>query len=343
MAKRTRVKSLKSHSQATPKKEADQKAADQKLFVVESIKSSESKLPVVTPLNQPTITGLYYEIDKIDGLKDRLERKDTLIKQQQKKIQTLKKRITRLEGEARNRNQTITGYQSELIRLSKELEDCQKKIKELRVSLETSYNQMEVMKEEKQQLDEEKLQAIAELHQIREKYVASEEEIRGLRTELKQKSQDVAANKKDLEATRRVYRELQESFDVLLDQNTILEKKVQDLQKMRDDMDNRYTKTLDNLKTEVRVRQGECSKLLRDLQELKREKDDLGRLVDGIELKMEVINSRNISLQKKLDKTLQENEVFHKQLNHWLVKAALAVTRVFRRDFEPEKQTVAMG
>lgn len=256
-----------------------------------------------------------YEIEQVQAMDSRLKRKEVLVQEQQKKIKSLKQRITRLEEEARNRNRTIASYQSELIQFSKDLEEKQKMVNTLEEALS------ELRK---------KVSQAGESAAINEKLKLAEKEIAGLRTELKQKQQDNLMTSRDLKESKRVYKELQESFDILLAQNTGLEKQVNDLKRVKEEMDSRYTKTLDNLKAEVRLRQSECSKLLREMQELKKEKEDLERLVDGLELKSEMLSSNNSSLQRKLDKVNRQKALLEDQVNHGLVRFALSLVRLFR-------------
>ncbi|NPV89382.1 MAG: hypothetical protein HPY50_01240 [Firmicutes bacterium] len=257
-----------------------------------------------------------YEIEQVQTLDNRLKRKEVLVQEQQKKIKSLKQRITRLEEEARNRNRTIASYQSELIHFSKDLEDRTKTIK----TLEETVGELR-----------KKVSAGNEAAPLNEKLKLAEKEIAGLRTELKQKQQDLLLVGRDLKESKRVYKELQESFDILLAQNTSLEKQSSDLKRVKEEMDTRYTKTLDNLKAEVRLRQGECSKMLRELQETKKEKEDLERLVDGLELKAEMLSSNNSSLQRKLDKVNRQKGQLEDQINHGLVRFALSLVRLFGR------------
>ena len=257
-----------------------------------------------------------YEIEKVQTLDTRLKRKEVLVQEQQKKIKSLKQRITRLEEEARNRNRTIASYQSELIHFSKDLEDRQKSIK----TLEETVGELR-----------KKVSVNDEVAPLNEKLKLAEKEIAGLRTELKQKQQDLLMVGRDLKESKRIYKELQESFDILLAQNTSLEKQCNDLKRVKEEMDSRYTKTLDNLKAEVRLRQGECSKMLRDLQETKKEKEDLERLVDGLELKAEMLSSNNSSLQRKLDKVNRQKAQLEDQVSHGLVRFALSLVRLFGR------------
>ena len=257
---------------------------------------------------------LSYEIIQAQAMEEKLRRKEVLIQEQQKKIRSLKARITRLEEEARNRNRTIASYQSELIQFSKDLEEKQKQVN----LLEETVNELR-----------KKADRGNEIAELGEKLKLAEKEVLGLRTELKQKQQDNLMVSRDLKESKRVYKELQESFDILLAQNTNLEKQVSDLKRLKEEMDSRYTKTLDNLKAEVRLRQGECSKLLRELQEVKKEKEDLERLVDGLELKAEMLSSNNSSLQRKLDKVSRQKALLEEQLNNGLVRFARSLVRLF--------------
>lgn len=257
---------------------------------------------------------LSYEIIQVQAMEEKIRRKEVLIQEQQKKIRSLKARITRLEEEARNRNRTIASYQSELIQFSKDLEEKQKQVN----LLEETVNELR-----------KKADRGNEIAELGEKLKLAEKEILGLRTELKQKQQDNLMISRDLKESKRVYKELQESFDILLAQNTNLEKQANDLKRLKEEMDSRYTKTLDNLKAEVRLRQGECSKLLRELQEVKKEKEDLERLVDGLELKAEMLSSNNSSLQRKLDKVSRQKAMLEDQLNNGLVRFARSLVRLF--------------
>ena len=270
---------------------------------------------------------LFYEAAQVQTLETRLKRKDVLLQEQQKKIKSLKQRITRLEEEAHNRNRTIASYQAELIQFSKELEERRKEV----YAWQEAYNRLkEELETAKHQNNNEEMAA------LKGKVKALEQENAALRVELKQKQQDLAMVSRDLKESKRVYQELQESFDVLLNQNAELDKQVTELRRIKEEMDSRYTKTLDNLKAEVRLRQGECSKLLRELQELKREKEDLERLVDGLELKAEVLSSNHASLQRKFEKLNRQKLALEEQASHFLVRMALAIVRFFSRREEGE-------
>ena len=288
----------------------------------------------------PAIDELFFEVDQLNSLETRVKRKDTLLQEQQKKIRAHKQRITRLEEEARNRNRTIASYQTELIQFSKELEERNNQIKTMEVSVEKIRHQMEEVHKAKQAEEKEKIRLNKEIIIIQDKFFSAEKEISGLRTELKQKAQDTANAGKELKDSKKSYLELQESFDVLLAQNTGLDRQVLDLKKIRQEMESRYTKTLDNLKAEVRIRQGECSKLLRELQDLKREREELERLVDGIELKAEMLTSNNASLQRKLDKSLRQKAIQDEQLSSWLVRVAMAVVHFFSRWAAPKDNPI---
>ena len=139
-----------------------------------------------------------------------------------------------------------------MIQFSKELEE-RKTNEALEASLEktaaTGRSPFE------KQLRKRKVQLAKEITALA-KLGAAEKEISGLRTELKQKAQDNASLSREVREAKKSYGELQESFDVLLAQNTSLDRQVQDLKKIRQEMESRYTKTLDNLKAEVRIRQG---------------------------------------------------------------------------------------
>lgn len=279
------------------------------------------------PAERQLAEELVYEAGQVQTLETRLKRKDVLLQEQQKKIKSLKQRITRLEEEAHNRNRTIASYQAELIQFSKELEEKRKEV----YAWQEAYNRL------KQEWEAQKQQSSGEeITGLKGKIKALEQENAALRAELKQKQQDLAIASRDLKESKRIYQELQESFDVLLNQNTELDKQVSELRRVKEEMDSRYTKTLDNLKAEVRLRQGECSKLLRELQELKREKEDLERLVDGLELKAEVLSSNHASLQRKFEKLNRQKMTLEEQTSHLLVRIALAIVRFFSRREEGE-------
>ena len=344
-----KVKSRKVQS-AAEKKESNEK----KLMTAEPVIVSERTPLMTAPGSSPTSVLLtnvaplnqkheevYFEVDSLQTLENRIKRKDILLQEQQKKIRSLKQRITRLEEEARNRNRTIVSYQTELIQFSKDLEDRQSQIKALEASVDELCRQIEVLQKEKQTAEEAKQNLLAENQAFKEKGNIQGKEINNFKVELKQKAQEIAAMERELKEGKRVYRELQESFDILLNQNTDLDRQNNEMKRVREEMETRYARTLDNLKAEVRIRQSECSKLLRELQDLKREREDLERLVDGIELKTEMLTSKNTTLQRRLDRVLQEKMVQDELLKSWLVRAALGIVRFFSRYTTPEDGTLS--
>lgn len=274
--------------------------------------------------SEPAAEALPAEHGKaLQVLENKLKRKDVLLQEQQKKIRILKERIARLDEELREKNRAIYGYQADLVEVNRSQEQKQTVIDNLKNQLQDLLNEIAETQHQYQEAVSREEAYKVEITRLNERLRALEKENNGLRAELKQKHQDYVLAAKEVKETRRIYRELQESFDQLLAQNNELEQRVSDLTKIKEELDSRYTRTLENIKVEFRQKQGESSRLLKELHEVKGEKEELERLMDGLELKIEMLHSTNASLQRKLDKLNQQKATLEEKLSHPAVQFVL--------------------
>jgi chromosome segregation ATPase len=168
----------------------------------------------------------------------------------------------------------------------------------------------------------------------------NEEDLRNLTSQLKSRAQEnILLNKEN--------RDLQRSSNQLRETIILLDEKVKDLEREvtqagpeRMELEKKFSRSLESLRNEVKAKHQEIVRLGRDVADLKRAHQDLQRVNENLELELDMLNTTNVSLQKKIEKLTLQNSVLEKKLSNRLVRFALALCSLF--GWNPERKVKSM-
>jgi chromosome segregation ATPase len=107
------------------------------------------------------------------------------------------------------------------------------------------------------------------------------------------------------------------------------------------ELEKKYSRSLDSLRAEVKAKHLEIVRLSKEAGDLKKAHQDLQRVNENLELELDMLNTTNVSLQKKIEKLALQNSVLEKKLSNKLVRFALALCSLF--GLTPERKMRSLG
>jgi len=115
-----------------------------------------------------------------------------------------------------------------------------------------------------------------------------------------------------------------------------LERELSQFEPARAEMEKKYNRALESLRTEVKAKHQEILRLSKEVAEMKKAYQALQRTNENLELELDMLNTTNISLQKKIEKITLQNSILEKKLQNKLVRFVLAICALF--GWNPERK-----
>jgi len=116
-----------------------------------------------------------------------------------------------------------------------------------------------------------------------------------------------------------------------------LNKELNQLEPAKIEMEKKFNRALESLRKEVKAKHQEILRLGRELEEAKKRIQEYQQINENLEMELDMLNTTNISLQKKIEKITLQNSILEKKLQNKLVKIALAISALF--GWNPERKT----
>jgi len=261
--------------------------------------------------------------------------------EESKKIKLLKDRLLQLDDESAEKNRLINNQRKQLDDTLRALEEKERKTHELEIlnkTMEANLHQLELERRQSLGRIEEYSRETAGLN---DRLTQNEEDLRNLTSQLKSRTQEnILLNKEN--------KDLQRGSNQLRETITLLEEKVRGLERELTkagpellELEKKYSRSLDSLRSEVKAKHQEIVRLSKEAGELKKAHQDLQRVNENLELELDMLNTTNVSLQKKIEKLTLHNSVLDKKLSNKLVRFALALCSLF--GWAPERKMKSMS
>jgi chromosome segregation ATPase len=270
--------------------------------------------------------GPYWDLPEESGLEP----------EESRNVKQLKDRLNRLDDEGAEKNRLINTQRKQLDDTLRALEEKERKTHELEIlnkTMEANLHQLEG--ERRQYLG--KIEGYSkETAGLNDHLTQNEEDLRNLTSQLKSRTQEnILLNKEN--------KDLQRGSNQLRETITLLEEKVKGLEREltkagpeRLELEKKYSRSLDSLRSEVKAKHLEIVRLSKEAGDLKKAHQDLQRVNENLELELDMLNTTNVSLQKKIEKLTLQNSVLDKKLSNKLVRFALALCSLF--GWTPERK-----
>ncbi len=261
--------------------------------------------------------------------------------EESKRNRQLKDRLSKLDDESGEKNRLINNQRKQLDDTLRALEEKERKTHELEILNKT-------MEANLHQLEGERRQYLGRIEEygketagLNDRLTQNEEDLRNLTSQLKSRTQEnILLNKEN--------KDLQRGSNQLRETITLLEEKVKDLEREltkagpeRLELEKKYSRSLESLRAEVKAKHLEIVRLSKEATDLKKAHQDLQRVNENLELELDMLNTTNVSLQKKIERLTLQNSVLEKKLSNRLVRFALALCSLF--GWNPERKTRSMS
>lgn len=252
------------------------------------------------------------------------------------KFKLLKEKMVVLEEENNEKNKLVDKQHKQLDESLRALEEREKKNHELQILIKT-------MEANLHQLEGERRQYLNKIEDLgrgvanqQDKNSQYEEDLKNLASQLKSRTQEnIILNKENKDLTR--------SNILLRESETLLEEKLRNLERdlsqaepQRIEAERKYARSLESLRSEVKAKHQEIVQISRELSEVKKSNQDLQRVNENLELELDMLNTTNVSLQKKVEKVALQKSIMEGKLQNRLVRVALAISSLF--GFNPEQK-----
>jgi chromosome segregation ATPase len=249
--------------------------------------------------------------------------------EESKKVRQLKDRLSRLDDESAEKNRLINNQRKQLDDTLRALEEKERKTHELEILNKT-------MEANLHQLEGERRQYLGKIEEysrdaagIGDRLAQNEEDLRNLTGQLKSRTQENILLNKENKDLQRSSNQLHETIALLDEKVKGLERELTKAAPERLELEKRYSRSLDSLRAEVKAKHQEIVRLSKDAGDLKKAHQDLQRVSESLELELDMLNTTNVSLQKKIEKLIVQNSVLEKKLSNKLVRFVLALCSLF--------------
>jgi chromosome segregation ATPase len=249
--------------------------------------------------------------------------------EESKKVKLIKEKPDKLEGDKNNKGKHQAAAQNQLEDSLRALDEQEKKNHELQILLKTMEANMHQLEGERRQYlgkIEENGRNIAALQDKLSQY---EEDLKNLTSQLKTRTQETIMLNKDNKELQRDNNHLRESVSLLEEKVHTLEKEITLSEPSRRDMEKKFNSALESLRNEVRAKHQNILSLSREVADLQKVSQNLRHANENLELELDMLNTTNVSLQKKLDKVTSQRDLMERKLQNKLVRLALSLSAVF--------------
>jgi len=246
-----------------------------------------------------------------------------------KKNDTLKDRVSVLESELIEKNKVIDSLRKQGEELSRIIEEKERKLHEAQILIKTMEANLHQLEGERRQYLERIEESGKEIANFQDKYSQAEEDIKNLTGQLKVRTQENILLNKENRDLQRTSNQLQETIALQEEKIRELNRELQSIEPLRAETEKKYNRALESLRTEVKAKHQEILRLSREVTDTKKAFQELQRVNENLELELDMLNTTNISLQKKIEKITLQNSILEKQLQNKFVRLVLAICSLF--------------
>lgn len=256
-------------------------------------------------------------------------------------MKSLKERVQKLEEENGEKSKLINSQRKQLEESLYGLEEKGRKCHELEILVKTMEASLHQMETERQQYLGKIEEYGKEIAILQDKCAQYEEDLKNITGQLKIRIQENILLNKENKDLQRVNNQLREAISLLEERTRSLEQELAQSRPAKVEMEKRYNRALESLRTEVRAKHQEILRLSKEVADLKKVHQDLQRVNENLELELDVLNTTNISLQKKIEKLTLQNSVLERKLQNKLVRFILTLCALF--GWNPERKIKSYG
>ncbi len=257
------------------------------------------------------------------------------------KVKILKERLRKLEDELTEKNRLINNQRKQLEESLRALEEREKKCHEHEILLKTMEANLHQMESERRQYLGRIEECGKEAAVLQDKCAQYEEDLRNLTGQLKARTQENILLNKENKDLQRANNQLREALALSEEKIRNLEQELALAGPARAELEKKFNRALDSLRTEVKAKHQEILRLNKEVADLKKMHQDLQRVNENLELELDMLNTTNVSLQKKIEKLTLQNSILEKKLRNRLVRFVLALCALF--GWNPEKKMKTLG
>jgi chromosome segregation ATPase len=261
--------------------------------------------------------------------------------EESRRVKQLKDRLCKMEDETAEKNRLINNQRKQLDDTLRALEDKERKTHELEILNRT-------MEANLHQLEGERRQYLGRIEEyskdttgLNDRLTQNEEDLRNLTSQLKSRTQENILLNKENKDLQRSSNQMHETIAFLEERVRGLERELTKAGPERVELEKKYSRSLDSLRAEVKAKHQEIIRLSKETGDLKRAHQDIQRVNENLELELDMLNTTNVSLQKKIEKLTLQNSVLEKKLSNRLVRFALALCSLF--GWNPERKMKGLG
>jgi len=258
-----------------------------------------------------------------------------------KKIKELKERLHRIEEENLEKNRLINNQRKQLDEALRALEEKEKMYHESQILIKTMEANLHQLEGERRQFLAKIEECSKEVAGLQDKCALCEEDIKNLTGQLKSRTQENILLNKENKDLQRVNNQLRETITLLEEKVRSLERELSQAEPAKAEMEKKYSRALDSLRNEVKAKHQEIVTLTKEIADLRKSQQDLQRVNENLELELDMLNTTNVSLQKKIEKLTLQNSILERKLQNRLVRFVLAVCGIF--GWNPERKMKGMG
>lgn len=266
---------------------------------------------------------------------------DDLRDNDMKKNNSFKDRMRVLEEDLAEKNKIINTLRKQGEEHLRALEEKEKKLHEAQILIKTMEANLHQLEGERRQYLERIEEYGKEIANLQDKNSQEEEDIKNLTGQLKARTQENILLNKENRDLQRNSNQLQETIALQEERIRNLERELNQIEPARAETEKKYNRALESLRSEVKAKHQEILRLSKEAAEAKKAYQALQRVNENLELELDMLNTTNISLQKKIEKITLQNSVLEKKLQNKLVRFVLAVCALF--GWNPERKAKNVG
>ncbi len=253
-----------------------------------------------------------------------------------KKERLLKERLHKLEDESTEKNRLINSQRKQLDDTLSALEEKERKGHELEILTKTMEANLHQLEGERRQYLVKIEDYGKELNLLNDRLAQNEEDLRNLTGQLKSRTQENILLNKENKDVLRGNNQLRESLSLVEGKVKEQERELAQSLPERAELEKKYSRSLESLRNEVKAKHQEILRLGKETADLRKANHDLQRVNENLELELDMLNTTNVSLQKKIEKLTLQNSVLEKKLSNKLVRFVLALCSFF--GWNPERR-----
>jgi chromosome segregation ATPase len=275
--------------------------------------------------------------DKEDGSLWELPEDPGLNTDEAKKVRLLKERLHKLEGESTEKNRLINNQRKQIDDMLRALEEKERKTHELEILNKTMEANLHQLEGERRQYLSKIEDYGREVAGLNDRLAQNEEDLRNLTSQLKSRTQENILLNKENKDIQRSNNQLRESLSLSEEKVKGLERELAQSGPEKTELEKKYSRALESLRSEVKAKHQEILRLSKEIADLRKAQQDLQRVNENLELELDMLNTTNVSLQKKIEKLTLQNSVLEKKLSPRLVRLVLTLCSLF--GWNPERKT----